>query len=94
MNRAVACIAVLGPGANLCAYAQDNDAPRPMDGCSEHHRQPPAEAVPACAGKAAGDAVTIATPRGDSVAAVCRQMRGQVAARPTSPPPGERPPGG
>lgn len=46
------------------------------------HHGPPQEAFDACAGKKAGDEVRLATPRGDNVAAVCREYDGKLAARP------------
>lgn len=44
--------------------------------------EPPQEAFDACAGKKAGDEVRFTTPRGDNVAAVCREFDGRLAARP------------
>ncbi|MBP2676820.1 MAG: hypothetical protein H6Q84_3660 [Deltaproteobacteria bacterium] len=43
---------------------------------------PPKEAFDACAGKKAGEAVRFTTPRGDNVAAVCREFDGKLAAQP------------
>lgn len=43
---------------------------------------PPKEAFDACAGKKAGEAVRFTTPRGDNVAAVCRELDGKLAAQP------------
>jgi protein CpxP len=43
---------------------------------------PPKEAFDACAGKKAGEAVRFITPRGDNVAAVCREFDGKLAAQP------------
>lgn len=50
-------------------------------------RPPPPEAIAACAGKAAGTAVTFTGPRGDTVAATCRERNGLLAAAPNNPPP-------
>lgn len=50
-------------------------------------RPPPPEAVAACAGKTAGSAVTFTGPRGDLVAATCRERNGRLAAAPNAPPP-------
>jgi len=47
------------------------------------HGGPPQEAIDACVGKAAGDAVTFTTPRGIEVNATCETTpSGQLAARP------------
>jgi Spy/CpxP family protein refolding chaperone len=43
---------------------------------------PPQEALDACAGKKAGDAVTFTTPRGDNVSTVCRETPAGLAAVP------------
>lgn len=43
---------------------------------------PPKEAFDACAGKKAGETVRFTTPRGDNVAAVCREFDGKLAAAP------------
>jgi Spy/CpxP family protein refolding chaperone len=51
---------------------------------------PPQQAIDACAGKTAGDAVQFMTPRGDNVTAVCREIRGGLAAVPGRGPGGER----
>jgi protein CpxP len=51
---------------------------------------PPQEAIDACAGKTAGDAVQFMTPRGDNVTAVCREIRGGLAAVPGRGPGAER----
>jgi len=48
----------------------------------ERGRKPPQEAFDACKGKSAGDAVSITTPRGDTLTAVCRQLNGQLVAMP------------
>jgi len=45
-------------------------------------RKPPQEAFDACKGKSAGDTVSITTPRGDTLTAVCRQLDEQVVAMP------------
>jgi Spy/CpxP family protein refolding chaperone len=49
---------------------------------------PPKEAYDACAGKQAGDPVQFTTPRGDNVAAVCREFDGKLAAQPAGGPAG------
>jgi len=57
----------------------------------ERGRKPPQEAFDACKGKSAGDTVSITTPRGDTLTAVCRQLDGQLVAMPdkmTAPPSG------
>lgn len=48
----------------------------------ESGRKPPQEAIDACKGKSAGDTVSITTPRGDTLSAVCRQLDGQLVAMP------------
>ncbi|NVN99973.1 MAG: hypothetical protein HXX17_11665 [Geobacteraceae bacterium] len=48
----------------------------------ERGRKPPQEAFDACKGKSAGDTVSIITPRGDTLTAVCRQLDGQLVAMP------------
>ena len=48
----------------------------------ERGRKPPQEAFDACTGKVAGDSVSITTPRGDTLTAVCRQLDGQLVAMP------------
>ncbi|PKN16170.1 MAG: hypothetical protein CVU66_01995 [Deltaproteobacteria bacterium HGW-Deltaproteobacteria-23] len=45
-------------------------------------RKPPQAAFDACKGKSAGDSVSITTPRGDTITAVCRQLDGQLVAMP------------
>ena len=52
------------------------------------HRQPPPEAIEACRGLAEGAAVTITTPRGDTISATCKTMGSTLAAVPDGPPPG------
>lgn len=49
------------------------------------HRMPPPQAFAVCAGKTAGEAVTITTPRGDTLAATCREIDGKLAALPARP---------
>ena len=58
---------------------------------------PPPEAFAACKEKSEGDAVTITTPRGDTIKATCRKVDGQLAAVPEGMPRGPkggRPPEG
>jgi len=43
---------------------------------------PPQESFDACKGKKAGDEVRFTTPRGDNVAAICRDFDGKLAAAP------------
>ena len=64
--KALSLIALL-----LCcsAFAQ------PGEKTEQHKRRgPPPEAFEACKGKAAGTAVEMKTPRGDSVKGVCRMV--------------------
>jgi hypothetical protein len=46
------------------------------------NRQPPPEAIAACKDMNEGAEVEIATPRGDKLKAVCRQINGQLVAVP------------
>ncbi len=50
-------------------------------------REPPPEAVLACEGKAAGEAVVIETPHGDEIEAVCRYLDERLVAKPINGPP-------
>jgi hypothetical protein len=43
---------------------------------------PPPEAAEACKDKSEGNAVEIATPRGDTIKAICKQIDGQIVAVP------------
>lgn len=54
----------------------------------EHSHGPPPEAYVACKGKQAGEAVTIKTPHGDTLEAVCESMNDRLVAKPL---PGLRP---
>lgn len=59
-------------------------------------RRPPQEAYSACQGKNEGDSVTVTTPRGETLAAVCRKMDGHLVAMPEkipTPPDGALPDG-
>ena len=51
--------------------------------------KPPAEAFEACEGKSEGDTVSITSPKGDSVEATCKTMRGgdDLVAMPAGGPP-------
>lgn len=53
---------------------------------------PPPEAYEACAGKEAGVTVHMVTPRGDTMTATCREVRGRLVAVPDAV--GEGAPGG
>ncbi|QWV94646.1 hypothetical protein KP004_05540 [Geomonas oryzisoli] len=59
----------------------------------EQGRRPPQEAFDACRGKSAGATVTMTTPRGDAIEAVCREIGGAMVAvperGPAGPPPGD-----
>jgi hypothetical protein len=55
------------------------------------HHGPPPEAIKACEGKSPGDAVQLHTPRGDTLTATCREVRGQLVAVPVGGPHGPRP---
>jgi hypothetical protein len=50
-------------------------------------RRPPQEAYTACLGKHEGDAVTVTTPRGETLTAFCRKLDGQLVAMPEKMPP-------
>ena len=57
-----------------------------------HPPGPPPEALKACEGKSAGDAVQIQTPRGDTITGTCREMPdGRLAAMPQGGPHGRLP---
>src|SRR3990172_12811448 len=43
---------------------------------------PPQEAIDACAGMSEGDTVQFATPRGDTMSGICREIRGGLIAVP------------
>lgn len=77
----------------LCALipASAWGASDPQQGV-HRRREPPREAFDACVGRSEGEEVTITTPRGATIRAVCRTHGGQLAAVPTDPPP--MPPGG
>lgn len=49
---------------------------------------PPQEAIDACKEKSEGAAVEITTPRGDTIKATCKQIKGQLVAVPEGGPPG------
>jgi len=49
---------------------------------------PPPEAIEACREKSPGDAVTITTPRGDTLKATCTQVNGELVALPEGAPAG------
>lgn len=68
--------------AMLTTVCADDSAP-PRHG----KRTPPPEAYAACEGKAAGDSVTMTTPRGDTVTATCRELDGKLVATPAGGPP-------
>ena len=64
--KALGLIALL-----LCSSAFAQPDARP----DQHKRRgPPPEAFEACKGKAAGTAVVMKTPRGDSVKGICRMV--------------------
>ena len=56
-------------------------------GRKEHLHGPPPEAYVACKGKQAGEAVTIKTPHGDTLAAVCESMKDRLVVKPLNEPP-------
>ena len=84
--------------AASCIQTQDGLAARP-DGAQFAGRgpgggPPPAEAIAACQGKAAGDAVSFTGPGGRTIAAACIQTPNGLAARPNRRPfggPGQPP---
>lgn len=82
MKRAMVA-GLLAAAVNSAAWASGG----PREG-----RRPgvPPEAVEACKGKSAGEAVTMKTPWGETIKATCREIAGQLAAVPDNPPP---PPG-
>jgi hypothetical protein len=52
---------------------------------------PPPEAVAACNGKTAGTTVSFTGRNGETLTGVCAMVDGKLAARPSGPPPGQRP---
>jgi hypothetical protein len=59
----------------------------PSPGIIDRPHGPPPEAFTVCEGKKAGDAVTVTTPNGDKIKAVCETFNNRLAARPAEPPP-------
>jgi len=49
-------------------------------------REPPPEAFTVCVGKSEGAAVSITTPRNETLNATCRMFNGKLAAAPETPP--------
>jgi hypothetical protein len=81
-------LALLALVATIPAAAWAFDGP-PNDGGpagNGKRRTPPPQAYVDCQGKAAGDPVEITTPRGDTIAATCREFEGKLAAIPDHPP--------
>lgn len=60
--------------------------PLPPPGMGERPNGPPPEAFTACVGKKAGDAVTVTTPRGDQIKAVCEILDSRLVAKPLNAP--------
>lgn len=54
-------------------------------------RTPPPEAYEACEGKAAGDAASFTSPRGDEVTGICQEREGRLVLHPDGPPPERQP---
>ncbi|MGD9947878.1 MAG: hypothetical protein AB7U29_05290 [Desulfobulbus sp.] len=65
------------------AFASTIDTPPEHHG---HRSGPPPEFFEACKNKAAGDTISLETPRGDQLEAVCEQKGNQLVARPLNPP--------
>lgn len=65
------------------AFADTIDMPPGKPG---RHQGPPPEFFQACNEKEAGETVSIETPRGDLIKAVCEQKGDQLVARPVNPP--------
>lgn len=63
----------------------------PQQGAPQQ-RRPPREAFDACSSRSEGETVTITTPQGTGIRAICRTFEGQLAAVPVDAPP--MPPGG
>ncbi|MFH0781721.1 MAG: hypothetical protein V2B20_07170 [Pseudomonadota bacterium] len=68
-------LAIAGP-------ATADTLPPPPPGMGERPNGPPPEAFTACEGKKAGDAVTVTTPRGDLIKAVCEILDSRLVAKP------------
>lgn len=84
LKKAVATVALLAVVMTSgVAFGQ-----APGDG---RRHGPPPEAITACEGKSPGDAVQLQTPRGDTITATCREVRGQLVAVPEGGPRGRRP---
>lgn len=66
------------------AFANTIDMPPEKPG---YRPSPPPEFFTACEDKAVGDAVSIRTPSGETIEAVCEQRDDQMVARPLTPPP-------
>ena len=66
----------------MAAPVMANTLP-PPPGMGERPNGPPPEAFTACDGKKAGDAVTVATPHGDQIQAVCEILDSRLVAKPT-----------
>lgn len=73
----VAVALLLFISASASAWAVNAPPPRRGD-----RNGPPTEAMQACKDKSEGDAVEFTTPRGDTLKATCRQIKGQLAAVP------------
>ncbi|KQM71322.1 hypothetical protein [Xylophilus sp. Leaf220] len=86
-HRTAAAALLAWAVATGTAWAQDGNRPPPP---GEGHREPPAEAFTACAGKAEGDTVTLTMPDGRTMTGTCAKLPdGRLAARPPrmGPPP-------
>src|SRR5574341_2691499 len=84
LKKAVATVALLAVVMTSgVAFGQ-----APGDG---RRHGPPPEAITACQGKSPGDAVQLQTPRGETIRATWRELRGQLVAMPEGVPPGGPP---
>ena len=64
----------------MAAPVMANTLPPPDMG--QRPNGPPPEAFTACEGKKTGDAVTVATPHGDEIQAVCETLDSRLVAKP------------
>ncbi|MCG8668023.1 MAG: hypothetical protein MI867_01295 [Pseudomonadales bacterium] len=77
-------------GIAAAVFWASNSVAQPNDQGGDR-RGPPPEAIAACQGKQAGEAVSFTTPRGDNLSATCLKMRGQLVAVPEGHPKKRRP---
>ena len=95
MNRIqlFALASFLGAASGACSGADaPNSAASGPGGPGGRPPGPPPEAVAACNGKTAGTSVSFTGRNGETLTGTCEPVDGKLAARPSGPPPGQRPP--